>query len=107
MKMDMRVWREEIFGPVVVIAAFDDESDATNLANDSVYGLGASVLTTDLEKAHRVSAAVESDILWINSSQDCDPRRVTRSGIGRELGEAGLEGCSQLKSVHVDMENRL
>ena len=105
------IWREEIFGPVVVIKSFKDENEAVRLANDSTYGLGAAVFTTDLERAHRVAAEVEAGMIWINSSQDCDPRvpfgGVKQSGIGRELGEAGLEAYSQIKAVHVNMGNKL
>ncbi|KAM0258948.1 hypothetical protein ACHAQJ_003604 [Trichoderma viride] len=107
----MRIYKEEIFGPVVVILRFKTEEEALELANNSVYGLGAAVFTTDLERAHRVAAEIESGMVWVNSSQDCDPRvpfgGVKQSGIGRELGEAGLEAYSQTKAVHVNMGNRL
>jgi aldehyde dehydrogenase (NAD+) len=106
-----RIWQEEIFGPVVAISSFKGEDDAIALANDTTYGLGAAVFTTDLERAHRVAAEIEAGMVWINSSQDCDPRvpfgGVKQSGIGRELGEAGLEAYSQVKAVHVNLGNRL
>lgn len=108
---DMSIWREEIFGPVVSILEFDTEEEAIDIANDTVYGLGAAVFTTNLEKAHRTAAAIESGMVWINSSQDCDPRvpfgGVKQSGIGRELGEAGLEAYTQIKAVHINMGTRL
>lgn len=107
----MRITQEEIFGPVVVILPFDTEEEAIRRANDTTYGLGAAVFTTDLERAHRVAAEIESGMVWVNSSQDCDPRvpfgGVKQSGIGRELGEAGLEAYSQIKAVHVNMGSRL
>ncbi|KAJ5320228.1 hypothetical protein N7508_000511 [Penicillium antarcticum] len=107
----MRIAQEEVFGPVVVIFPFDDEEEAIRRANDTTYGLGASVFTRDLERAHRVAAEIESGMVWINSSQDCDPRipfgGVKQSGIGRELGEAGLEAYSQVKAVHVNMGTKL
>ncbi|KAJ5569819.1 uncharacterized protein N7459_009249 [Penicillium hispanicum] len=107
----MSIVREEVFGPVVVILPFDTEEEAIRRANDTTYGLGAAVFTTDLERAHRVAAEIESGMVWVNSSQDCDPRvpfgGVKQSGIGRELGEAGLEAYSQVKAVHVNMGNRL
>ena len=107
----MRIVREEVFGPVVVILPFDTEEEAIRRANDTEYGLGAAVFTKDLERAHRVAAEIESGMVWINSSQDCDPRvpfgGVKQSGIGRELGEAGLEAYSQVKAVHVNMGTRL
>ncbi|KAH6885200.1 aldehyde dehydrogenase domain-containing protein [Thelonectria olida] len=107
----MRIFREEIFGPVVAIVKFKTEEEAIALANDSTYGLGAAAFTTNLERAHRVAAEIEAGMVWINSSQDCDPRvpfgGVKQSGIGRELGEAGLEAYSQIKAVHVNMGNKL
>lgn len=110
-KDDMKIYREEIFGPVVVISSFKDEAEALHRANDTTYGLGAAVFTSNLERAHRIAADIEAGMVWINSSQDCDPRvpfgGVKQSGIGRELGEAGLEGYSQIKSVHVNLGNRL
>lgn len=110
-KPDMRIYKEEIFGPVVVIVKFNSEEEALDLANDTTYGLGSAVFTKDLERAHRVAAELEAGMVWINSSQDCDPRvpfgGVKQSGIGRELGEAGLEAYTQVKAVHVNMGTRL
>lgn len=107
----MRIVQEEVFGPVVVILPFDSEEEAIKRANSTQYGLGAAVFTTDLERAHRVASEIESGMVWVNSSQDCDPRvpfgGVKQSGIGRELGEAGLEAYSQIKAVHVNMGNKL
>ncbi|CAL5868994.1 uncharacterized protein PFLUO_LOCUS3222 [Penicillium psychrofluorescens] len=107
----MRIAQEEVFGPVVVLFPFDSEEEAIRRANDTTYGLGASVFTRDLERAHRVAAEIDSGMVWVNSSQDCDPRipfgGVKQSGIGRELGEAGLEAYSQVKAVHVNMGSRL
>ncbi|KAJ5113273.1 hypothetical protein N7456_001807 [Penicillium angulare] len=110
-KDSMRIVREEVFGPVAVILPFDTEEEAIQRANDTSYGLGASVFTKDLERAHRVASELESGMVWVNSSQDCDPRvpfgGVKQSGIGRELGEAGLEAYSQIKAIHVNMGNKL
>lgn len=107
----MRIVSEEVFGPVVVILPFDGEEEAIRRANNTTYGLGAAVFTRDLERAHRVAAEIESGMVWVNSSQDCDPRvpfgGVKQSGIGRELGEAGLDAYSQIKAVHVNMGTRL
>lgn len=107
----MRIYREEIFGPFVVIASFRTEEEALAKANDTTYGLGAAVFTRDIERAHRVAAEIESGMVWINSSNDSDFRvpfgGVKQSGIGRELGEAGLEAYSQIKAVHVNMGTRL
>ncbi|EXF81469.1 aldehyde dehydrogenase [Colletotrichum fioriniae PJ7] len=107
----MRVWGEEIFGPVVVIARFKTEEEAIALANNSQYGLGAAVFTQNVERAHRIASEIEAGMVWVNSTQDSDPRvpfgGVKQSGIGRELGEAGLEAYSQIKAVHVNMGTRL
>lgn len=106
-KDSMRICQEEIFGPVVVISSFDTEEEALSRANSTTYGLGASVFTRDIQRAHRMAAEIEAGMVWINSSQDSDPRipfgGVKQSGIGRELGEAGLEAYSQIKAVHVNM----
>lgn len=108
---DMAIYREEVFGPVVVVVPFSEEEEAVRRANDTSYGLGAAVFTKDLERAHRVAGAIEAGMVWVNSSQDCDPRipfgGVKQSGIGRELGEAGLKAYSQVKAVHVNMGSRL
>ena len=108
---EMRIYREEVFGPFVVIATFESEDEATEMANDTIYGLGAAVFTRDLERAHRVAHEIDSGMVWVNSSQDCDYRipfgGVKQSGIGRELGEAGLEAYSQIKAVHINMGNKL
>ncbi|KAF2158021.1 aldehyde dehydrogenase [Myriangium duriaei CBS 260.36] len=110
-KSSMRIYQEEVFGPFVVIASFGSEEEAIEMANDTTYGLGAAVFTKDLQRAHRVAAEIEAGMVWINSSQDCDPRvpfgGVKQSGIGRELGEAGLAAYSQIKAVHVNMGNYL
>ena len=110
-KDTMSIFQEEVFGPFVVISSFKDEAEAIARANSSAYGLGAAVFTTNLEKAHRVAAEIEAGMVWINSSQDSDPRipfgGVKQSGIGRELGEAGLEAYTQIKAVHVNMGSKL
>lgn len=107
----MRIFREEIFGPVVTISSFETEDEAVRRSNDTQYGLGASLFTRDLERAHRVAAEIEAGTVWVNSSQDCDPRipfgGVKQSGIGRELGETGLEAYSQVKAIHVNMGTKL
>ena len=110
-KDNMRIYREEVFGPFVVIATFKTEEEALKMANDTTYGLGSAVFTRDVERAHRVASKIEAGMVWVNSSQDSDFRvpfgGVKQSGIGRELGEAGLAAYSQTKSVHVNMGLRL
>jgi aldehyde dehydrogenase (NAD+) len=110
-KPNMKIYREEVFGPFVVIASFKSEDDALEMANDTTYGLGSAVFTKDLTRAHRVAKRIEAGMVWINSSNDSDFRipfgGVKQSGIGRELGEAGLAGYTQTKAVHVNMGLRL
>ncbi|RMD39651.1 hypothetical protein DV735_g5492, partial [Chaetothyriales sp. CBS 134920] len=107
----MTIYQEEIFGPFVVIAKFKDEEEALKLANNTTYGLGSAVFTQNIERAHRVASKLEAGMVWINSSQDSDFRvpfgGVKQSGIGRELGEAGLEGYLQTKAVHVNLGSKL
>jgi len=106
-KDDMKIYREEVFGPFAVISSFKAEDEAIKRANDSTYGLGAALFTKDIVKAHRVARRIEAGMVWINSSNDSDFRvpfgGVKQSGIGRELGEAGLEAYSQKKAVHVNL----
>jgi aldehyde dehydrogenase (NAD+) len=110
-KPSMKIYREEVFGPFVVIASFKTEEEALGMANDTTYGLGSAVFTQDLTKAHRVAKRIEAGMVWINSSNDSDYRipfgGVKQSGIGRELGEAGLAGYTQTKAVHVNMGQKL
>jgi aldehyde dehydrogenase (NAD(P)+) len=110
-KDNMKIYREEVFGPFVVVASFKDEADAIRMANDTTYGLGSAVFTSDISRAHRVAQKIEAGMVWINSSNDSDFRvpfgGVKQSGIGRELGEAGLAAYSQTKSVHVNIGTKL
>jgi aldehyde dehydrogenase (NAD(P)+) len=110
-KDNMRIYREEVFGPFVAIASFTTEEEAVTRANDTTYGLGAALFTRDIERAHRVASEIEAGMVWINSSNDSDFRvpfgGVKQSGIGRELGEAGLDAYSQVKAVHVNMGTKL
>ncbi|KAI0127269.1 putative aldehyde dehydrogenase Ald3 [Xylariales sp. AK1849] len=110
-KSSMKIYREEIFGPFVAVSSFKTEADGIAMANDTMYGLGASVFTSNIELAHRVAARIESGMVMINSSNDSDFRvpfgGVKQSGIGRELGEAGLAAYTQEKAIHVNLGLRL
>ncbi|KAH6970762.1 aldehyde dehydrogenase domain-containing protein [Ilyonectria sp. MPI-CAGE-AT-0026] len=107
----MRVFQEEVFGPFVVITKFSTQDEAIALANDTQYGLGSAIFTTNLTRAHRVAKRIEAGMVWINSSNDSDWRipfgGVKQSGIGRELGEAGLAAYSNIKAVHVNIASKL
>lgn len=110
-KREMKIYREEVFGPFVVIASFKDEEQAVEMANETIYGLGAAVFTQNIARAHTIARRLDSGMVWINSSNDSDFRvpfgGVKQSGIGRELGEAGLAGYTNAKAVHVNIGTRL
>lgn len=110
-KPHFRVVNEEIFGPVVVVGKFSSDEEAIKYANQTEYGLGASVFTRDIEIAHRMAADIETGMVWINSSNDLDVHvpfgGVKSSGFGRELGEYGITMYTQAKAVHVNLGVRL
>jgi acyl-CoA reductase-like NAD-dependent aldehyde dehydrogenase len=102
---DARAFREEIFGPVVTVVAFEDEADAIQIANDTPYGLSGSIWTRDIKRALRVARAVETGNLSVNSHSSV--RYSTpfggfkQSGIGRELGPDALDAFSDVKNVFI------
>ena len=104
-----RAYREEIFGPIVSVIAFDDEEDAIKLANDSEYGLSGSIWSRDIGRAVRVSRAVEAGNLSVNSNSSV--RYWTpfggykQSGLGRELGPDALDAFTETKNVFFDTQN--
>ncbi|MDQ6863621.1 MAG: NAD-dependent succinate-semialdehyde dehydrogenase, partial [Thermoproteota archaeon] len=99
----MRVAQEEVFGPVAPIMVADDDMQAIKLANDTQYGLGASIWTEDLDKAEKFSRMVQSGIVSVNSVVASDPRvpfgGVKKSGFGRELSRYGMLEFVNIKSV--------
>jgi succinate-semialdehyde dehydrogenase/glutarate-semialdehyde dehydrogenase/succinyl-CoA reductase len=101
----MSIAQEEVFGPVAPIIVAGDEVEAIELANDSEYGLGASIWTQDLDKAERLSSSVESDIVSVNNVVASDPRvpfgGVKKSGFGRELSRYGMLEFVNIKSVRL------
>jgi aldehyde dehydrogenase (NAD+) len=100
---DMRVAREEIFGPVLVIIPFDTEEEVVALANDSEYGLAAGLWTRDLSRAHRVAAQLEAGQVYVNEywagGVETPFGGVKNSGYGREKGIAGALDYTYLKTV--------
>ena len=103
---DMTIVREEIFGPVMSVLAFDDEAEVVARANDTEFGLAAGVFTRDLARGHRVAAALEAGIVWINSFNitpiEVPFGGVKQSGIGRENSLAAVEHYTQRKTVYVE-----
>ncbi|KAL9078818.1 MAG: hypothetical protein Q9157_002259 [Trypethelium eluteriae] len=88
--LDTRLWREEAFGPVIVVVGFDNEDDSVRLSNDSEFGLGAALWTTDLSQAFRVSQRIDAGIVWVNTHHRNDPSSpwggIGSSGVGSENG---------------------
>jgi len=104
---EMRIVREEIFGPVVTVMPFRDEAEAIQMANDSEYGLSGSIWTRDSGRALRVARAIESGNLSINSGSSVHLEGpfggYKQSGIGRELGLQALDAYTEWKSVYIDV----
>jgi succinate-semialdehyde dehydrogenase/glutarate-semialdehyde dehydrogenase/succinyl-CoA reductase len=100
---NMRVAQEEVFGPAAPILVADEEKEAVKLANDSQYGLGASIWTEDLDKAEKLSRMVKSGMVTVNNVVVSDPRvpfgGVKKSGFGRELSRFGMLEFVNIKSV--------
>ena len=103
----MRIFQEEIFGPVVTVTPFDDEEEALRLANDTVYGLAAYVWTSDLTRGHRFAHQIESGMVWLNSHNVRDLRTpfggIKASGYGREGGQHSIEFFTETSIVHVSL----
>lgn len=105
---DARIAREEIFGPVVVAQAFDTLDEAVQLANDSSYGLGASIWSNDLNRVQRLIPRIKAGTVWVNTHNMLDPAMpfggFKQSGIGREHGRAAIEMYLESKSVCIAYE---
>jgi aldehyde dehydrogenase (NAD+) len=102
----MRVWQEEIFGPVVVIAPFKDEEEAIRLANSTRYGLTAGVWTSNLARAHRMVSAIRAGVVWVNTYRVTHWAMpfggVKQSGYGREHGFEVMNVYTESKTVLID-----
>lgn len=104
---DMRIAREEIFGPVLSVLRFDSEAEAIAMANDSVYGLAAAVWTDQLRRAHRVARALRAGTVSVNTVDALDPGvpfgGCKQSGFGRDLSLHALDKFSQLKTTWISL----
>jgi len=100
---DMKIVREEIFGPVVVAAPFQSIDDIAAIANDSDYGLGAGIWTKDISKAHALAKKLRAGTVWINCYNVFDASLpfggYKQSGRGREMGHEVLEAYTEVKAV--------
>jgi betaine-aldehyde dehydrogenase len=101
------LWREEIFGPVLCAHTFSTEEEALTLANDTMFGLGAAVLSRDVVRARRLASAIKAGNVWINGPQYVFPQGswggFKASGFGRELGLAGLHGFTSIKQITLEV----
>lgn len=105
---DMRIARDEIFGPVLSVLKFSDVDEIAERANKTNFGLAAAVWTRDIAKAHRFASKVRAGTIWVNCFDAFDAAApfggFKQSGIGRELGEAGLEAYTETKTVTVALD---
>ncbi len=99
--------REEIFGPVALVSSFSDDEEAVRFANDTSFGLAAGIWTRDVKRVHRVAAAIEAGVVWVNTYGWFDAAvpygGFKMSGFGKELGREALDAYLQTKTVWVDL----
>lgn len=104
---NMKIVKEEIFGPVVTIQTFETEEEAIEKANDTIYGLAGAVFTSDITRAYRVIKEIRAGITWINcynpTYNEAPWGGYKRSGIGRDLGVHGLEEYQEVKQINVNL----
>jgi acyl-CoA reductase-like NAD-dependent aldehyde dehydrogenase len=106
----MAIAREEIFGPVLAVMPFDTVEEAIAIANDTEYGLAASVWTKNIDTALAVTRRVRAGRFWVNTTLSGGPELpiggFKQSGWGREAGMMGVEEYTQVKSVHIEIGKR-
>ncbi len=104
-KNSMRIAQEEIFGPVVCVLKYDSEEEAVALANDTIYGLAGGVFSRSNARAERIARQIRTGTMWVNNyhafGDFCPFGGYKQSGVGRELGHAGLAEYTQVKRIHV------
>jgi len=104
---DMRIAREEIFGPVMAVIPFDTAEEAVRISNDSEYGLAAAIWTRDIKKAVNTARALRAGIIWINDTQPAPTEMpwggYKQSGIGRELGKHGMDDFLEDKAIYINL----
>jgi betaine-aldehyde dehydrogenase len=105
---NLRIVKEEIFGPVMSILTFEDENEVIERANDTEFGLAAGVFTSDLEKGHRVMNQLQAGVCWLNT-YNITPVELPfggykQSGMGRENGLEAIEHYTQVKTIYVEMD---
>jgi acyl-CoA reductase-like NAD-dependent aldehyde dehydrogenase len=107
---DMRIAREEIFGPVLCVIRYSDEDEAVAMANDSIYGLSAAVWSSDYERALDVANRLRAGTVWVNDVHMVSPAMpfggYKQSGLGRELGPHALDEYTEAKHIHVDLTQK-
>jgi acyl-CoA reductase-like NAD-dependent aldehyde dehydrogenase len=103
-----RVCREEVFGPFVSVTRFSDEAQVVALANSTDYALGGGLWTRDLQRGHRVAAAIRSGVVWVNTYKRVNPGSpfggVGQSGYGREMGFEAMHDYTEAKSVWINVD---
>ncbi|KAJ6480391.1 aldehyde dehydrogenase domain-containing protein [Mycena sanguinolenta] len=108
---DMKIVKEEIFGPVGVVIRFKDEADVVRQANDTVYGLASAVFTQDINRAIETAHKLQAGTAWINCVNHLHANvpfgGYKQSGIGRELGEHALDNYTNVKAVHINLGHRM
>jgi len=110
-KFGDRVCQEEVFGPFVSVTRFKDEAEVIDIANSTEYGLGGGLWTRDLQRGHRVAAAIHTGMVWVNSYKRVNPGSpfggVGQSGYGREMGFEAMHEYTDAKSVWINVDAQL
>jgi len=103
-----RVCQEEVFGPFVSVTRFTEEAEVIKMANGTQYGLGGGLWTRDLQRGHRVAAAIHSGMVWVNTYKRVSPGSpfggVGESGYGREMGFEAIHGYTDPKSTWINVD---